>query len=90
MLSVAAAEVLTNAILYGGGEARLSIWAEGGRIICQVEDAGRGIEDPLVGYRPPGGRTGGRGLWLARQMVDLLEILPSARGATVRLHALIA
>lgn len=89
-LSIAANEVLTNALVHGGGEARLSIWAEDGRFICQVEDAGVGIEDPIAGYRPPGGGIGGRGLWLARQLVDLMEILPSERGATIRLHAPVA
>lgn len=65
-LSIAANEVLTNALVHGGGDARLSIWAEGDRFLCQVEDEGEGIEDPLAGYRPPGDGSGRRGLWLAR------------------------
>lgn len=73
--------------MHGGGEARLSTWTEGDRFICHVEDAGVGIADPLAGYRPPGARVSGRGLWLARQLVDLMEILPRERGAAIRLHA---
>jgi hypothetical protein len=28
----------------------------------------------------------GRGLWLARQLVDLLQIVPNSTGTTVRLY----
>ncbi|HEX6208624.1 MAG TPA: sensor histidine kinase [Actinomycetota bacterium] len=84
-LSIAVNEILTNALLHGGGDARLSLWREGASFVCQVEDEGPGIADPLAGYRPPAHRTGGRGLWLARQLVDLMEILPVEVGAAVRL-----
>lgn len=86
-LSIATNEVLTNSFVHGGGGARLSAWAEEARFVCQVEDRGRGIGDPLAGYRPPADRTDGRGLWLARQLVDLLEILQAEEGTTIRLHA---
>lgn len=86
-LSIATNEVLTNALIHGGGEARLTLWARDGRFVCQVEDEGRGISDPLAGYRPPGRTSGGRGLWLARQLVELMEILPAERGTTIRLYA---
>ncbi|HEX6262498.1 MAG TPA: anti-sigma factor RsbA family regulatory protein, partial [Actinomycetota bacterium] len=66
-LSIAVNEVLMNALLHGGGEASLSMWEEGASFVCQVEDEGPGIADPLAGYRPPANRTGGRGLWIARQ-----------------------
>jgi anti-sigma regulatory factor (Ser/Thr protein kinase) len=86
-LSTAANEALANAALYGGGVSAIRVWNDGGRFLCQIEDAGPGIADPFAGYRPPPrAATGGRGLWLARQLVDLLQIAPGLPGTTVRLH----
>jgi anti-sigma regulatory factor (Ser/Thr protein kinase) len=85
-LSVAATEVLTNALCHGGGEVRLLAWADSERFVCQVEDRGSGIADPLAGYRLPLTEANGRGLWLARQLVDLLQIASGLEGTTVRLH----
>ena len=85
-LSVATTEVLTNALRHGGGDVRLFAWAESETFICQVEDRGRGIIDPLAGYRPPLDEANGRGLWLARQLVDLLQIVPGLQGTIVRLR----
>ena len=86
-LLAAANELLTNAIRHGGTAADLSTWREDDRFLCQVEDVGPGIGDPLVSYRPPiDERPNGRGLWLARQLVDFIQIDPGPGGTTVRLH----
>lgn len=86
-LSLAANEVLTNAVQYANGLRGLWAWADDGRFVCQIEDRGQGVADPLAGYRPPGeGILTGRGLWLARQLVDLLQIVPGPSGTAVRLH----
>lgn len=85
-LCLAANEILTNAFVHARG-ATLHAWTEGDRFICQVDDEGDGIEDSLAGYRPPAeDREGGRGIWIARQLVDLLQISRSPSGASVRLH----
>jgi anti-sigma regulatory factor (Ser/Thr protein kinase) len=85
-MCLAASEVVTNALLHGGGAATLFAWSEGESFVCQIEDEGAGIADPFAGYRPPDPTAmNGRGLWLARQMVDLLQIGPGASGAAVRL-----
>jgi anti-sigma regulatory factor (Ser/Thr protein kinase) len=84
-LNVAANEVLTNALVHGGG-ASMWAWTEGGRFVCHIEDRGRGITDPLAGYKPPSEHVAnGRGLWIARQLVDLLQIVPGTTGTVVRL-----
>ena len=86
-LCIASNEILANALTHGDGAVRLSVWAEGGRLICRIVDDGDGIVDPLAGYRPPGAATEtGRGLWLARQLVDLLQVVPSPKGTTVTMH----
>jgi anti-sigma regulatory factor (Ser/Thr protein kinase) len=86
-LCTAANEAVANASAYGGGVSAIRAWGEVGRFVCQIEDAGPGISDPFAGYRPPARTaTGGRGLWLARQLVDLLQIAPGLPGTTIRLH----
>lgn len=86
-LCLAGDEVLTNALIHGGGVARALIWAEGEHLICQVEDLGPGVQDPFTGYLPPDLLSlGGRGVWLARQVADLLRIAPGTQGTTVRFH----
>jgi hypothetical protein len=47
---------------------------------------GPGLDDPLVGYVPPGsGHARGTGLWIARQMTERLDMLSTERGLTTRL-----
>jgi anti-sigma regulatory factor (Ser/Thr protein kinase) len=86
-LGIAANEIATNCLVHGGGAGTLSCWAEDCRFLCQIEDGGRGIDDPLAGYRP-GNAAGesGRGLWLARQLVDLVQVDGGPSGTRVRLH----
>jgi anti-sigma regulatory factor (Ser/Thr protein kinase) len=84
-LVVAANEIVTNSIRHGGGSARIALWEEGGSVVCEVTDAGR-ITDPLAGRLAPSPTAGaGRGLWLANQLCDLVQIRSSASGTVVRL-----
>jgi anti-sigma regulatory factor (Ser/Thr protein kinase) len=56
-------------------------------MVCEVSDTGAGLRDPLAGHLPAGRSTArGRGLWLARQLCDLLEVHSDPAGTTVRLH----
>lgn len=58
-----------------------------GYLLCQVDDRGPGVADALAGYRPPAGATvQGRGLWITRQLVDLLEVVPTPTGTSVRVR----
>jgi anti-sigma regulatory factor (Ser/Thr protein kinase) len=85
-LVVAVNEVTTNSVKYGGGSGTIAMWYDAGSVICEVHDAGR-IEEPLVGRRrPPTGRVGGAGLYLAHQFCDLVQLRSSTDGTTVRLH----
>lgn len=84
-LAVGVSEVLTNAVVHGGGIAFMEIWT-GDPLVCVVEDAGNGIDDPLLGMRPPeGGGEGGYGLWYTRQVFERAEITRSRRGG-LRVH----
>ena len=85
-LLLAVSEVATNSVLYGGGGGTLSAWAEPGRFVCEVRDAGR-LEDPLVGRaRPSRGQRSGRGMWLVNEVCDLVQVRALAAGTVVRLH----
>lgn len=79
--------VATNAIEHGGGSGVVRVWAGPQTILCEVSDTGAGLRDPLVGRLPSGRSTArGRGMWLARQLCDLVEVRSDSAGTIVRLH----
>lgn len=85
-LVLAASELAANSVRHGGGHGTSRFWREPGTLIAEVADAGR-IEQPLVGrVRPTPTQTGGRGLWMANQVCDLVRIRSGKTGTTVRLH----
>ncbi len=68
-------ELCTNAIRHGNGRGVVAVWSEAGSVLCQVEDHGGPIVDPLVGRRRPTlEQDGGRGLWLVNHLSDLVQI----------------
>jgi anti-sigma regulatory factor (Ser/Thr protein kinase) len=82
-LRVAAGELATNAIVHGREPRRARVWEADGGLVCEVQDGGVGIASPLAGYLMPGtDARSGRGLWIARQLCDRVEI----DGARMRLH----
>ncbi len=85
-LVLAVNEVATNSLRHGGGRGGLRVWRRGGAVVCEVTDAGR-LEHALVDRRRPGREAGdSRGLWLANQLCDLVQMRSSQAGTTVRLH----
>lgn len=85
-LILAASELAANSIVHGGGGGTLRIWREEDRLVVDFEDAGR-ISEPLAGrLRPAVTQESGRGLWLANQLCDLVQIRSSATGTVVRLQ----
>src|SRR3954470_15520917 len=84
-LVMAANEIVTNSVRYGGGRCRLTLWEEDGSAVCEIVDAGY-IADPLAGrFAPPPTAESGRGLWLANQLCDLVQLRSSPAGTVVRL-----
>jgi hypothetical protein len=78
--------IAANSVMHGGGSGTLRLWRENGSLLTEVKDRGT-IEEPLVGRLRPGiSQEGGRGLWLANQLCDLVQIRSGANGTTVRLH----
>jgi len=89
-LVIAVNELTTNSIRYGGGRGTLRLWKEGEALLCEVQDGGR-IEAPLVGrVRPTPDAHCGRGVWIANQLCDLVQIRSAATGTVVRVHKALA
>jgi anti-sigma regulatory factor (Ser/Thr protein kinase) len=85
-LVTAASELAANSVMHGGGCGTLRLWVDDGSLLAEVEDAGR-IDEPLVGRLRPGlAQEGGRGLWLANQLCELVQIRSGEGRTVVRLH----
>ncbi len=79
-------ELATNSVRHAGGGGDLLVWREDDAVVCEVRDAGR-IDDPLAGrVEPPVTSLGGRGLWIANQLCELVQIRAYADGGAVRVH----
>jgi anti-sigma regulatory factor (Ser/Thr protein kinase) len=79
-------ELVGNSVRHGGGEGELRLWREGDSVVGEVSDRGT-MTDPLAGRRrPTPDQDGGRGLWIANQVCDLLEIRSEPGATVVRAH----
>jgi anti-sigma regulatory factor (Ser/Thr protein kinase) len=88
-LVVSVAEVAANSVRHGGGGGFLRLWREAKALVCEISDRGV-IGDPLAGRRkPPTDAEAGRGLWMANQLCDLVQIRTNQSGTVVRLHVTI-
>jgi anti-sigma regulatory factor (Ser/Thr protein kinase) len=85
-LLVAVNELATNSVVHGGGSGTCSLWAEPAAVVCEIQDGGS-FDRPLAGREQPlTDVESGRGLWLANQLCDLVQIRSHPSGTTVRLH----
>jgi anti-sigma regulatory factor (Ser/Thr protein kinase) len=85
-LVLAVAELAANSIRHGGGRGILRVWHDDGAVIAEIRDRGL-IADPLAGRREPSfEQLGGRGLWIANAVCDLVQVRSGPQGTAVRLH----
>jgi anti-sigma regulatory factor (Ser/Thr protein kinase) len=85
-LVLAVCEAATNSIQHATGGGCLTIWRDEGDLVCEVHDFGQ-IENPLAGReRPAVDQSGGRGLWIAHQLCDLVQIRSGEEGTYVRVR----
>ena len=79
-------ELLTNAVRHGGGQGHVRLWAVDDEIVCEVTDSGGGLPAGARGQdRPAPEDPGGRGLWLAAELTDALELTTGEHGTAVRI-----
>lgn len=85
-LVLAVHELASNSVEHGGGGGVLRAWTQPDSLVVEVSDRGV-IDDPLVGREPAVAVSeGGRGIWMANHLCDLVQVRSSADGTTVRLH----
>jgi anti-sigma regulatory factor (Ser/Thr protein kinase) len=86
-LVTAVNEVATNSVVHGGGGGTLRMWREKDDLIAEVRDQAGVYNLPLGDRQRPTDKPGDpRGLWLANQLCDLVQIRSMPNGTAVRLH----
>jgi anti-sigma regulatory factor (Ser/Thr protein kinase) len=86
-LVLAAHELAANSVVHGGGAGVLRSWVDDGALVVEVSDAGV-IDDPLVGRDLLLDLAeNGRGIWMANQLCDLVQVRSGTGGTVVRIHA---
>jgi anti-sigma regulatory factor (Ser/Thr protein kinase) len=85
-LVLAAHELASNSVRHGGGRGVLRSWLRPEALVFEVRDSGR-ISDPLVGRESADDLDeNGRGIWMANQLCDLVQVRSTAGGTAVRLY----
>lgn len=85
-LLMAVDQVAENALKHGQGGVLARLWADERRFVCDIDNEGDGLSETTAGYIPPAAEDEpGRGLWLARQVCDLVEVLSRDGATRVRL-----
>lgn len=83
-LVLAVNELASNSVEHGPGRGRLRLWARPGWVSAEVADRGR-MDVPFPGMvapSPQGER--GRGLWLASELTDVLQVWSDQDGTVIR------
>ena len=85
-LVIAVGELAANTLRHTDGPGTIRLWAEPDEVICEVRDTGH-IRPDLAGRGCPAADAGrGHGLWIVRQVCDLVELRTGAAGTVFRLH----
>jgi anti-sigma regulatory factor (Ser/Thr protein kinase) len=85
-LVLAVNEIASNSVRHAGGRGVLRSWRDAGDVVFEVRDPGR-IADPLAGRRVPlVDQLGGRGIWIANRLCDLVQVRSLPEGTVVRLR----
>jgi anti-sigma regulatory factor (Ser/Thr protein kinase) len=85
-LGLSVNELATNSVEHGGGSGILRVWQTDDVLVCEVGDKGQ-IDDPLIGrVAPAEHEVGGRGLYLANQLCDLVQVRSRPGRTTIRVH----
>lgn len=81
-LTAAMRELASDATV--SGEAILRVWSDSAAVVCEIQDP---VAAPAVAGRVPATtRATRKGLWLANQSSDLIQVRSDDTGTTVRVH----
>ena len=85
-LVLAVCELVTNSLEHGAGHGTLSWWLRPGRVVTQIHDPGHmSIITPGL-RRPDALAVRGRGVWMARQLCDVVHLWTTVDGTHARLE----
>jgi anti-sigma regulatory factor (Ser/Thr protein kinase) len=86
-LVLSVSEIAANSVEHGAGYGTITMWVSDGELVCEIADPGGALDDPLPGYIPPEPESPrGYGLWISRQLCDLVELRAEGGVLRVRLH----
>jgi anti-sigma regulatory factor (Ser/Thr protein kinase) len=84
---LAVGEIATNGVVHGGPPVSVHGWRDGDTLVVQTDDHGGTPLPASAGYQPPGdGQAGHQGLWVARQLADVVQAHTAAGVTSVRLY----
>ncbi|GIJ32794.1 ATP-binding protein [Verrucosispora sp. WMMD703] len=86
-LVLAVHELVTNAVLHGGGRGRLDLFRRADLLVCEVTDHGHEHGGDLPVNLPATNTPGGRGLWLAHHLTGALTLTRRPDGLTATVTA---
>ncbi|GIJ23685.1 ATP-binding protein [Micromonospora lutea] len=86
-LVLAVHELVTNAVLHGGGRGRLDLFRRADLLVCEVTDHGQESGGDLPVHLPATNTPGGRGLWLAHHLTGALTLTRRPDGLTATVTA---
>ena len=87
MAEVAAGEVLANAFRHGIMPGQVRVWGGDGAVTVRVDSGGPGDAVATAGFHPPDLDVGeGAGLWVARQLADVVAVETRPDGTIVELQ----
>ncbi|GEL26433.1 anti-sigma regulatory factor [Pseudonocardia sulfidoxydans NBRC 16205] len=81
-------EIASNSVEHGPGSGTLRLWQHGtgpgSHVVAEVRDGGR-MQVPFPGLvAPPPSGARGRGLWLASELSDVLQVWSDGSGTVIR------
>ena len=85
-LVLAVSEVAANTLRHTRAAGTLAIWHDDDEVVCEIHDEGTITDQEAGRHKPAPGASGGHGLWIVRQVCDLVELTSDANGTTVRMH----
>jgi len=84
---VTAVDEIATAGLHESGQVQIRLWRDEDAMVCEVGDRGV-VDDPLIGrsssLRP---QSRERGIRLANELCDLVQVRSNASGTSVRVHS---